>query len=214
MRLYHFTSQEYGLEALRKQRLKIARIDELNDPFELLGWNLQDGEFRAGVRAWKKQRNAEIGIICLSWNWKHPLLWSHYADKHKGIAIGFDVPDDGPFRRVRYQRNRLQAPQAHWPGDADLERLLLTKSTAWEYETEYRRFCWLDESNQEGDLYFESFSDTLRPAEVIVGDRSEVTRAQVKWALGSDLSHVIRFKARVAFGKFDVVRNKNEERWK
>ena len=214
MRLYHFTSRKYGLEALRKQRLKIARIDELNDPFELLGWNLQDKKFRDGVRAWKKQRNTEIGIICLSSKWKHPLLWSHYADKHKGIAIGFDVPDDGPFRRVKYRRNRLQAAQGHLPGDADLDRLLLTKFTAWEYETEYRRFCRLDASIREGILYFESFSDTLRPAEVIVGCRSHVKRAKLERALGSDLSHVTCFKARPAFGKFHVVRNKNEEFWK
>ena len=29
MRLYHFTSQEYGIEALRKRRLQVARVDEL-----------------------------------------------------------------------------------------------------------------------------------------------------------------------------------------
>lgn len=37
MRLYHFTSQKFGLLALKDRRLKIARINELNDPFEFLG---------------------------------------------------------------------------------------------------------------------------------------------------------------------------------
>ncbi len=213
MRLYHFTSQEYGLEALRKQRLKIARIDELNDPFEFLGWNLRDREVRANLQAWKKQRNAEIGIICLSEKWRHPLLWGHYADKHKGIAIGFDVPDNGTYLKVKYRGQRVQPPQWHMLNDADLEGLLLTKFTAWKYEMEYRRFCRLDDSFQDGDLYFEPFSDTLRPAKVIVGYRSKVTRTELQTALGSDLLHVIRFKARPAYGKFSVVRNQNEKLW-
>jgi hypothetical protein len=37
MRLYHFLNAEYGLLNIRHRRLKIARINELNDPFEFLG---------------------------------------------------------------------------------------------------------------------------------------------------------------------------------
>ena len=214
MRLYHFTSQEYGLEALRKRRQKVARVDELNDPFELLSWSLRDRDLRAKLRAWKVQRNAEIGIICLSREWSHPLLWSHYADKHKGIAIGFDVPDGGIYLPVKYRPERLQPPQGHMLSDADLDDLLLTKFTTWKYETEYRCFCRLDDSVQENDLYFKPFSDTLKPAEVIVGDRSTVTRGKLASALGRDLSHVTSFKARPAFGTFSVVRNMNERLWK
>ena len=53
MHVYKFLNAKYALEALEKRRLKIARINELNDPFELLGTNLTDqeliyGEGRAG----------------------------------------------------------------------------------------------------------------------------------------------------------------------
>lgn len=213
MRLYHFTSLKYGLQALRKRRLKIARINELNDPFEFLGWNLRDREIRAKLRAWKEQRNADIGTICLSRKWSHPLLWGHYADKHKGIAIGFDVPDEDFYLPVKYRRRRLQPPQGRTLKDADLDGLLLTKFTAWKYETEYRCFCRLADSIKENDLFFEPFSDTLHPTEVIVGDRSTVTRAELATALGRDLAHVTSFKARPAFGTFSVVRNRNEKLW-
>jgi hypothetical protein len=37
MRLYHFIRERFGLEAIRDSRLKISRINELNDPFEFLG---------------------------------------------------------------------------------------------------------------------------------------------------------------------------------
>ncbi len=36
MRLYYFTSEEYGLEAIRKNRLKISEINELNDSHDML----------------------------------------------------------------------------------------------------------------------------------------------------------------------------------
>jgi hypothetical protein len=36
IRVYHFVGAEYGLDDIRRRRLKIATIDDLNDPFELL----------------------------------------------------------------------------------------------------------------------------------------------------------------------------------
>ena len=181
---------------------------------DILGWNLRDREIRAQLQAWKKQQSAKIGIICLSRQWSHPLLWGHYADKHKGIAIGFDVPDDGTNQPVKYRRKRLQPPQERVLNDADLRKLLLTKFTAWKHETEYRRFCRLDDSVRENGLYFKRFSDNLRLAKAIVGCRSTITRAELPRALGRDHSHVAPFKARPAFGTFSVVRNRNERLWK
>jgi hypothetical protein len=34
-RAYHFVSLGHGLDDLRQRHLKIARLDEINDPFEL-----------------------------------------------------------------------------------------------------------------------------------------------------------------------------------
>lgn len=34
-RLYHYTPWFFALETLQRRRLKIARLQELNDPFEL-----------------------------------------------------------------------------------------------------------------------------------------------------------------------------------
>ena len=42
MRLHYFTTAQFGLEAIRDKRLKIARINELNDPFEFLGLALRN----------------------------------------------------------------------------------------------------------------------------------------------------------------------------
>ena len=46
MRVFHFRSVKYGLKSLEERRLKISRIHELNDPFEILGANLSNRDFR------------------------------------------------------------------------------------------------------------------------------------------------------------------------
>ena len=215
MRLYHFTSQKYGLLALTQRRLKLARINALNAPFEFLGWNLRDKRARAFLRNWKNERDREYGLLCFSHKWSHPLLWGHYAEKHHGIVIGFEVPDKSDlYHPVKYRRKRLPAPSDRDLVGADVEDLLLTKFTAWRYESEYRSFSRLADSVHEGGLYFEPFTDDLKPVEVIVGDRSTITRADLAEALGDARDHVTAFKARPAFGSFDVVRNKNDALWR
>jgi len=214
MRLYHFTSQEFGLKAIRNRRLKIARINELNDPFEFLGWNLKDPETRKKLRKWKDERNAEFGILCFSRNWSNPLLWAHYAEKHRGMALGFDVPDSDLYSPVKYRRTRLPTPSGRELVHEDVDRLLLTKFNAWRYESEYRCFCRLDDSTKENGLFFENFSATLRLAEVIIGTQSVITRAELTEGLGNLESQVTSFKAMPSYRSFEIVQNHNVTQWK
>jgi hypothetical protein len=76
------------------------------------------------------------------------LLWSHYANKHEGVRIGFEFPDGikEPFEitPITYQQNRVEVDlsfgveyeQTH----AALEKSATVKSLSWEYEREYRLF--------------------------------------------------------------------------
>lgn len=166
------------------------------------------------MRQWKADWNAELGILCFSCKWSNPLLWGHYADKHRGMAIGFDVPDNDRYSPVKYCRNRLPTPAGSELVDVDDHGLLLTKFSAWRYESEYRCFYRLGESIHEKGLYFEPFSSILKLAEVIVGDQSTITRAELADALGDLNSNLPTFKARPAFGTFSVVKNRNAALWK
>lgn len=38
--------------------------------------------------------DARFGLLCFSEVWDSILLWSHYAEKHAGIVLGFDVSAD------------------------------------------------------------------------------------------------------------------------
>ena len=106
MRLYHFINKKYGLESLNLKRLKIAQIDQLNDPFELLGVELSNPQYRDLFNQLKQDLSKDIGILCFCANYHNPALWAHYAEKHKGLCLGFDVPLEA-CQKVRYSETRL-----------------------------------------------------------------------------------------------------------
>lgn len=217
MRLYYFTGQKYALDAIRDRRLKIALIDELNDPFELMAPIFETRDERLVVDRWRQQMSERHGMLCMSTDWQHPLLWGHYADKSKGICLGFDTLKRRMFNKVHYAPERL--PFSVF-GLADLsqmtehtmKRMLYQKFDAWKYETEYRSFTDLKEPDPVSGLYFADFAQTLRLAQVIVGYRSTATRAAVAEAIG-ELKGVEVFKSRPGFQRFEVVRNMNEDAW-
>src|ERR1700690_489805 len=101
MRVYHFINKEYGVEDLRRRRLKIAMLNELNDPFEFYGVDLSDENIRRGFKKMKDELSLTNGLLCFSRDWHNPVQWSHYADKHRGLCLGFEVPTE-PFGAVNY----------------------------------------------------------------------------------------------------------------
>lgn len=218
MRLYYFTTEQYGLETIRDSRIKIARINELNDPFEFLGLKL-DRAGRRIIRATKDTMSERIGMISMSTHWHHPLLWGHYADKHNGMCLGFEVPETDVFKIVDYHKDRLSLSEIgiktlNDMNEAAVQHLLYKKFDAWKYESEYRAFCQLDEPDPVSGLYFLPFSENLALNQVILGERSKVTRAKLDKVLGDRASKIQKFKSRAGFTKFEVVENKRRAAWK
>lgn len=208
MLTYHFLNARYGLEDLRERRLKISRIMDLNDPFEFLGANLSDRRFRWALKKTKQELSEEHGVLCFSKSWRNPVLWGHYADRHKGLCLGFEIPR-AILSKVRYVDSRWPVP-----GELDLQfmkRLLFTKFSHWQYEQEYRAFVNLD--TQIDGHYFIDFGSSLRLKRVIVGDQAAIRRRDVAGAIKGIESGVQVFKARAAYQSFEVVRNRDESTW-
>lgn len=215
MRLYHFLNARYGLLDIRHRRLKIARINELNDPFEFLGVASKSRHLRRRYQQLKDDLNGYLGLVCFSANWNNPVQWSHYADCHQGLCLGFEVT--ALAHKVNYASERLIAkPSAMQSAGAEAEahvmEILTTKFEHWIYEDEYRVFPQLQEPDQSG-LYFLEFDGQVALREVIVGPRSSINRADVAHALGALAPQVQSYKARLAFRSFDVVRQKNDRLW-
>lgn len=217
MRVYHFVNEEYGLEDLQRKRLKVATIQDLNDPFELLGTELSNEMVRRAFKVMKEELSREKGLLCFSRDWHNPVQWSHYADKHRGFCLGFDVPKE-KLGEVSYSGKRLAADIdklrfAHQIDPKIIAEIFFTKYAHWKYENEVRSFVNLNELDPEKKLYFVDFSDELKLTEVIVGANSSVTRDALRQALGDNASSTKVIKARLAFKSFEVVRQKNEKLW-
>ncbi len=216
MRLYHFLNAEYALMDVRHRRLKIARINQLNDPFEFLGVATKSRELRRRYETMKDGLNEFMGLLCFSANWNNPVQWSHYADNHHGLCLGFDVASVA--HKVAYVTERLPSkPRALQveasAAEAHVMEILTTKFEHWRYEDEYRVFPHLDEPDQTG-LYFYQFDERIALREIIVGHHASITRDELARALGTLAPQVQVHKARLAFRTFGVVRQKNDRLWK
>ena len=81
---------------------------------------------------------SERRIYCLTPDPCSTLMWSHYADNHRGICLEFDLDND-VFRNAWEVSYSSAYPR--WVPHRMIEaamRMLLTKSDAWEYEHEFR----------------------------------------------------------------------------
>jgi len=213
MRVYHFLNAKNALDDIRKRRIKVSTVSSLNDPFEGLAAQMDDHKMRNASFRMKNHITATIGLVCFSDNYHSPVMWSHYADRHRGICLGFDVVQEHLFR-VDYSKNRL-TPDAHWKllWGHKLNGFLGIKSAHWKYEKEMRLLLNLKDLKKGAGLYFLSLSDNVKLTEVVNGYHSEVSRRDIADALGTHKESVDVFKVRPAFDSFQMVRNGNELQW-
>jgi len=216
VRVYYLTGPQHALNNLALRRIKVARFEDLNDPFELLGADLGVKGHRAALRATKRQINENRGLICFSKAWSNPLLWGHYAEKHTGICMGFDVPDDllAPVIYAKRLRKIPVDPKTNQPRltEAIVNKLLRTKFFDWKYEKEMRLFVGLDRETVESGMYFCSYSDDLALREVILGPRCELRIEGIRDIVADFDPSVEVLKARLAFTRFDVLVDRSASR--
>lgn len=208
MTYYYFTTAEYGLDNLRKRRLKISDIRALNDPFEFMSADLSNKQNRRALDLVKDKIGSRTGLLCFSRNWQNPVQWSHYSNRHRGICLGFEIPGE-LLAQVSYVNSRTP-----WPKVVDksfFDKIIRTKFSHWSYEDEFRMFCSMQD--EENGNFFYYFQGKIELTKVIVGHCSDVKRGDISNALGDLAPGVEAFKARAAFQSFRVVRQKNERLW-
>ena len=190
MIVYHFISSEFALKALGDRRLKISRINELNNPFEFCVVDFSDSDTKTKLETFRNQVNEQYGVICFSEQYHDPVLWSHYAGSHRGVALVFEIPDDYAIP-IDYQPERFKLDvdailKRGGFDESDLSKLISTKFSSWHYENEIRmtcrlndHFCQIDSKGKK--VYFESLSlesfglDPLKLIGLIRGIRCDLT---------------------------------------
>jgi Protein of unknown function (DUF2971) len=135
-------SHSQMMETLREIEY-LATDPDVGDPQEYIRFSLTtliQEELRRGY---------ERGVCCLSRRWDSVLMWSHYADQHRGLCIEYDASPlaEAEIYRVNYDTAReipasvlyrlfITVDESVRP---QVDRAaLLTKSREWRYEREVR----------------------------------------------------------------------------
>lgn len=208
-------SGEHALKNIALKRLKISRISELNDPYELNAIASENQELIEAMERTKADLDQEKGVLCFSHSWSDPVMWSHYADSHRGMALGFVRNGEAPTP-VTYSPDLL--PEDWFLGlldfpdgpekEAGVLKWLTSKYVVWRYENESRVFLDLDEPDSlEPNLYFSYFGpETIDLREVILGVRCPTTITQVEDILATNgYTSVKVIKAQLSSIKYEVV---------
>ncbi len=123
--------------------IKLSRIEEMEVTFAIRR------NARNAVKDLMDESRLKKGILSVSLVRNDLLMWSHYADSHRGFVIGFDglhkyfqdgIPDKrGGLRPVKYSEKRpILPPHNEFSTHNVAEILLFTKSPHWSYEKEMR----------------------------------------------------------------------------
>ena len=213
MRVYKFYSARWGLDALYRRRLKVATAQDINDPFEFLAVAPNKKDRRTA----KKIRDhlfSESGLISFCLNWRQPLLWSHYAENHSGLALGFDIDEKSAFE-VTYTDQRVIMPGLEAEEYVFGQRLnfwdaiQVVKYASWRYEQEVRVFPTFKSSIHENGLYFRKFDDIGRLKEVILGCKYLSFR-NLDLQNKLEKEHIEIKTARLSLKDFSIVEQKNK----
>ena len=146
---------------LSENKIFASPFIQLNDPFEgvyneqiSMIVSLIEKVFNANGDLVKSRFNnilnykSKLGIYSLCKCYKNELLWSHYANAHKGFCIEYDLQGLkenylNPLTVHGLNIDYKKSPQKIIPTDFNkkdlfLRKLFATKSKEWKYENEIR----------------------------------------------------------------------------
>ncbi|PJZ76583.1 DUF2971 domain-containing protein [Leptospira neocaledonica] len=231
----YYNPKSYNLEALSEGYFYLSAPEDFNDPFDsrtliyyqgtidewtklfmTKGLSKADASMRArsiGNRIIypdpEKKREFERlnhAIVCFASSELNPLMWSHYADSHKGFCIKFrtfeGIQHEGlETRRINIIKDQLlfkeeykdlflimkvkyshQMPE-EFNGFSDdltgLNAFFITKSKEWEYEQEFRAIFKIDNiKNESRKIFYEkdSVESIYLGNKISLQDREKITR--------------------------------------
>jgi hypothetical protein len=130
----HLTSKEplLSIESIEKKAEEILR----------LGFHNSDEAWKKMAKDLIDKIQNTVGVFCMSSKKDNILMWSHYADDHKGFCLIFEASDTTPFfgnaQEVSYSD---EYPLVEWfdtSQDRQIQKVFLTKYSDWKYESEWR----------------------------------------------------------------------------
>lgn len=168
-----------------------------------------------------EKSNEAIGVLSLTQKPDNLLMWSHYADSHKGFCIGFNS-EHSFFNRKRSEKDEfyylrkveyLKERPTKLMVDMDGTDIFLLKSDVWKYEKEWRMCAVLSDADEVKDSILPAVHLFRFPPdaidEVIIGANADVNlvdeivkllkmnlqfkHVKIKRAVVSDTKYVLEF---------------------
>lgn len=187
-----------------KQLAKIHKIDY--DEYKLMKKKSRDHAFFLDneINSLKTSLD-KISILSLSSDPKNILMWSHYSYNHTGLVFEFKIKFTNSYfvqsLKVEYEKEyQILNPlknEAHIK--KDIQDLLLTKYSDWEYEQEYRI---LHVDNNHGEKPF----NKLELTSIIFGLKTTDKHIEEIKALciKHGFDHVKFKKTKKVYGRFEL----------
>lgn len=187
------------------------RVQFVNDNVKFMLSKKNDKNYFEGLHnefGIQKQAEAikEFGILSTCMVNENILLWSHYADQHKGVCLQFntnsflELLDTPALGEVKYSEFPLVYP----PFNHDLSEInksfrpiFLTKAPFWYYELEYRIFLHPIEERRQ------YFQDSLEVIYLGMNASSENKKLIVNICEQSN-GRIKLFQAKKAYLKFEL----------
>lgn len=108
------------------------------------------------------------GVLSLAENHDCPLMWSHYADNHKGLCLGYTIPDKAKdnIQPINYTSDTrdikvsqiLDMLNGNEKAKREIEKsIFLRKASPWRYEKEWRMISNVGKQNASiylSDIFF------------------------------------------------------------
>ena len=215
---------------LINRELWFANPDALNDPFECQmifpdfldsiwrHYHIEDTE-KNKIEKQLQIQLKNVGICSLSRTRRNQLMWSHYAEDHKGFCIGFNennlktsssrfslmdveyqskLPYEGIIDRIKYFNSIPGANNTKSIVGDILSSILGIKFTNWKYEKEVR----LVRPNF-GTINFDASAVNSIAFGLRMSDKDKKTL--IKLLNGHEWDHIQWYQAEKATDKFGLV---------
>lgn len=212
-------TEKYGLQDKKDEIFDatIAHLHEFEDSFN----DLFGDFFGSKAAATFYSELVDLsGVLSLSEDEKNILMWSHYADSHKGYCIGFNSQHDffnakrsehDEFNHLREVYYTTDFPDKHINSLESID-VFLTKAIDWRYEKEWRIIKLLSDADKTLDLnntkvhLFNIPSDAV--CEIIIGCNANDDFTKEICNLvnqRTDLSHVKLKKAEISKNQYKII---------
>lgn len=148
----------------------------------------------------------QYGITCFSKKPDIPLMWSHYADKHRGFVVEYDIsqideedidkilylmpvnysktrPKINVFELQKYKEHSIRT-QMIAPIIKEVLDMIFVKAKEWDYEEEIRNIVYVnDESERKIDFkYVKSIYLGVKASDNLISLMKELCKKE-KWSL-------------------------------